>query len=302
VIEFPELQAALVDAAGRRYARRRAWRPAARLILIGAAIAAVIALFVVVGRPTDVEQTVAPPKPRVTLGERFEVFRRAQTPADRLPAGGDTLGGLKTRPERTRRVARQGAYEAFLVPTRDGQVCLADYMHGRSEGAVCASAGALADETNPLGQFGPDWVVYALPDGVHDVRVVLADGTLVHPRMQSNAFALRVVQAPYSVSWVGASGDLHGIVLGRIAVGAPVCDSLDPLPRDADAKAANAAVLAARVLHPGAPKADVVSVKDARAPGCGRPVLSVELGTGERLWVGSAHSRIVVWPSRTSAG
>jgi hypothetical protein len=302
VTEFPQLQAALVEAAGRRYGRGRAWRPVGRLVLIGAAVAAVIALFVVVARPAkDDEQSVAPPKPRVTLGDHFEVFRRPQTPADRLPSM-SAAGALEIQPGRSRLVAKQGDYEVFLVPERGGEVCMVDFTGGLSEGAICGPVSQLADETNPLGQFGPDWVAYALPDGVHDVRVVLADGTLVRPRLQDNAFVLRVVMAPYSVTWVGTGGDLHGIVLGRIAVGTPVCDSLDPLPRDAPAKATNAAVLASRVLRPGGSGVRVVSVEGARAPGCERAVLSVALSDGERVWVGSAHGRIVVWPQRTSAG
>jgi hypothetical protein len=295
VTDFPELQAALVEAAGRRRGRRWAWRPVGGLIVVGAAVAA-IALIAVLGRSPDVEQPAPPARPHPTLRQRFEVFRRPRTAADRLPSNPDRLGELKLRPQGSRRVAKQGGYEVFLVPTRDGQVCIADYTARLADGAICSSRRELDDETNPLGQFGPDWVVYAFQDGVHDVRVVLADGTVVRPRLRDNAILVRVAEGPYSVTWIGASGEPHGIVLDRVEVGTPDCASLDPLPPNAEALATNAAIVSAPVLHPGAPKVSVVSVKSARAPDCGRPVLSVELSTGERVWVGSAHARMAVWP------
>jgi hypothetical protein len=302
VTEFPELQTALVDAAGRRYARRRAWRPVGGLILVGAAVAAAVVLIAVIGRSPDIEQPAPPAKPRVTLRQHFEVFRRPRTPADKLPSDVDTLGLLKLRPGRSRLVAKQGRYEVYLVPTRGGEVCIADYTRGLPEGAICSSVADMADETNPLGQFGPDWLTYVLPNGVHDIRVVLADGTVVRPRLRDNAILVRVPEAPYSVTWVGAAGELHGIVLDRVAVGTPDCRSLNPLPPNATALASNAAIVAARVLHPGVSGVRVASVKDVRAPGCGRAVLLVQLSTGERVFVGSAHARMAVWPERTAAG
>src|SRR3954471_24578386 len=129
--EFPELQAALVDAAARRYGRRWAWRPVGRLILVGAAVAAVVALFAVVGRPRDIEQPVPPAKPRVTLRQHFEVFRRPPAAKDRLPSNA-ALGELKMQPGRSRLVAKQGAYKVFLVPARGGDVCMADFTHNLS--------------------------------------------------------------------------------------------------------------------------------------------------------------------------
>jgi hypothetical protein len=179
---------------------------------------------------------------------------------------------------------------------------MVDFARDLPDGAICSSVADLADETNPLGQYGPDWVTYVFPDGVHDVRVVLADGTLVRPRVRDNAVLVRVVQAPYSVTWVGGAGEFHGIVLNRVAVGTPVCESLNALPRNAEALASNAAIVAARVLHPGVSGVRVSSVAPGRAPECGRAVLRVELSTGERVFVGSAHARMVVWPERTAAG
>ena len=97
-----------------------------------------------------------------------------------------------------------------------------------------------------MGQFGPDYVEYVFPDGVHDVRLTRSDGTLVRPEVRDNAILVKVSEAPYSITWVAADGELHGNLLDRIELGRPDCAELQRLPAGLENQTRTTATLAVR--------------------------------------------------------
>jgi hypothetical protein len=308
--DFPELQAALVDAAGRRYGRRRRrlLRPVGGLVAASAAAAAAVAVIASLGGTPDVEEPAPPAKPVVRLEQRFEVFRRPPTAADRLPAA-EMLTQERVHAKRARLVAELGNRRVFMVPARRDWVCVIDVTGNFPEGSVCGPVAAAADERNPTGQFGPHYVQYVFPDGVHDVRLTLSDGRLVRPEVRTNAILVKVAQEPYSLTWVGASGDLYGTLLDRVDLGRPECAELQRLPANASVR--STAQLAARAFYPGSSDPRVVEVVPAgpNAGGCGAetegrvvaalltldPGGASASGSLERLLVGQANGRLVVW-------
>jgi hypothetical protein len=235
------------------------------------------------------------------------VFRRPRTAADRLPAA-EMLAPERVHPKRARLVAKLGDRRVFMVPAGRSSVCVIDFTGNFPEGSVCGPVAEAVDERNPIGQLGPNYVQYVFPDGVHDVRLTLGDGNPVRPKIRDNAILVKVSEAPYSLTWLDASGDLHGTLLDRTDLGRPVCGELQRLPSD---RVQNEARLAARVFFPQASHPQVVKVvpAGANAGGCGPRtegrVFLVELlldpsteGTSPsegQLLVGQANGSRVIW-------
>jgi hypothetical protein len=307
VTQFPELHDALVEAAGRYHApRRRTWRIVRLAVPAVAVAAAVLAILLALPRSPDTEQAAPPAKPVVRLEQRFEVFRRPRTAADRLP--GDTLAP-RLHPKQARLVAQLGIYKVFLVPAGSNSVCAVEFSGELEQGSECGPVASAVDNRTLMARFGPDYVWYAFPDGVHDVQLTRSDGTLVRPEVRDNGIIVKVSEAPYSVTWVAADGELHGNLLDRIEIGRPQCAELQRLPAGAEDRVNTTAALAARVFYPQISDAEAVSVRPADVAGCGERaagrVLLVELRldrepgvTGQsrgQVLIGQVNGRPAVW-------
>jgi hypothetical protein len=266
VTQFPELQDALVEAAGRYHTpRRRTWR-AVRLAVpaVAVALAAALAILVALPRSSPDTEKPAPGATRADAFERqFSVFRRLRTAADAIPASFH-ISAIPLQRDRGRLLGRDGDLRLFLVPTTRGGVCPLAFVGGRFHAGTCVS---LAEATDaPMGDYGRGGTVaWVLGDELADMRLSLVDGSVLHTRISGNAVILRPGAPALSISWADASGQRHGMLVEQ-----RICPPLDPLPADAQQRASVVAQAAARDLF-GATDPQVVRVGAAprNAGDCG---------------------------------
>jgi hypothetical protein len=162
VTEFPELQQALVHAAGRR---RRATR-LARPLVVAVACAAIVAAALVIARQPSDERTATPPVPPTAS---YAVFQRAATNADEPPSAVTSMPGLRI--DEARLAQRIGPWRLYLVAgTLDQRevLCAFVVIHERSRYG-CDPAGTVHGYGFPPGDGDPGVIAATLPDGIDQV-------------------------------------------------------------------------------------------------------------------------------------
>jgi hypothetical protein len=219
VTEFPELQQALVHAAGRRYGRApRAWR-VARPVLVAAVCVAAVVGALALNRDHEQERSAAPTV--ATTGELtrdYSVFRRPATNVDHLPTGMGSFGSIRLDEHRVRRVVKDGKFSVYLAGgTMTGREALCALL-GDQTGAFRYGCNWLGIETDgglrPFvfkpgdGQAGV--IVAVAQDGVDELLVTSADHSTVHVPVRDNvAFFVPGKTWPESVAWDGTDGRRH---------------------------------------------------------------------------------------------
>jgi hypothetical protein len=205
VTDLPQLREQLEAAAARR-------RPVRVPV-----VAAVVLLVLGVGGLTvrfggGHEVAVAPPhgRPR-TAEEAFAVLRRPARRSDALRArlprpGPERTGSVR----RSRRLGRIGAERFYLVETSRDVLCLVA-RSARGLGSVgCGPSRTYLDGRRPQGSFsdeaGPSDFAMVFADGVADVRLTLADGTRLRPRLRNNAILARVPSRVTTMTWRAPDG------------------------------------------------------------------------------------------------
>jgi hypothetical protein len=228
VIDFPELQQALVDAAGRRYApRRRAWR----IVRVAVPAAAVLALIVVLtgDRPSDERPATPSPTPVATLeptdalSRNYEVFRRPPTSADVLP--GEPFVPLDARttrvdPDRVRLLFERGDNRIYAVAaTRTDRpgVCVLQFVgDARGEGACTDVNDPVLGGTVtwlPLLIDGSPAIAALAGDDISEFEVEFADGTSERPTLSDGAVLVPGEPWPTGLAWRTSAGGSAGVAL-----------------------------------------------------------------------------------------
>jgi hypothetical protein len=197
VTEFPELQRALVHAAGRRRAPRLA-----RPLIVAVACAAVAAAVLTIARPPSDERAAAPPA-RAT--DEYAVFQRAATRADRPPSAVTGMPGLRV--DEARLVKRSGPWRIYLVAgTLDQRAVLCAFavVHDRSRYG-CDPAGTVHGYGFPPSDGDPGVLVATVPDGIDEVEIGFPSGTVVDA-VEENAAFVQLTHWPAgrgTISWDG---------------------------------------------------------------------------------------------------
>jgi hypothetical protein len=317
VIQFPELQDALVDAAHRRRAPRRARRLVRAAVPVAAAAAALAAVFWAAGAPDD-EQPVQPAATPNALESTLAVFRRPATSADALPRGVvSTSQSPRLDPERVRLVFERGERRGYVVAaTIDGRpnTCLYVFRGEQEEGASCGDVTPRGPGSVMYSVSAPPLAVAAVAaDGVDELELRFPDGSRERHRFADNGLYVPLDEAPVAASWIDPDGRTQQNefpVIEADPPGASTCAALDPLPPDAEARAREAALAAAPRLYPGTrdPRVEDVRSAPADAGGCGEQtrdralVVALRLDPGiesaslsqGRLLVGQVGGRMVV--------
>jgi hypothetical protein len=289
VSEIFELEQALVDAARRhhrrgpagaaRRARRRLARPL-RIGLVPIALVVLVLLVIAIARtaaPPGEERPVATPTASPVPGiedvrRTFGVFRRPRRATDALPAG-VFRGRRQALTEESRLVAREGRLRLWIYPAlaTNGAVGLCDVVRlGKTGGGSCTALESAASESRPMSMWSPPrrgrpgYVSAIFPDGIDEVRVTMRGGTVVTRTVRSHAVLLPLTQMVTSMSWTGPTGVLHTQQYSdpdpNETPDARGCPDLEPLPVNADAQAAQAALAAVPRLYPGRTAPRVLSV------------------------------------------
>jgi hypothetical protein len=160
------------------------------------------------------------------------------------------------------------------------------------------------------------------PDGVKEVRLTMRDGTVLRRPVRENAVLVSLPATLTSMGWSGSSGGPHVRSFAdpdsHEQPAARGCPTLEPLPADADQRAAEAGLAARPRLYPGTTRAEVTRVRPlqdgdrepAVATTCGRRTaertLVVELELHSRasdrsarsngtVLVGQSKGRMIVW-------
>ncbi len=201
MIEFPELQQALVEAAGQR---RRRPPQLVRPVLIAAAACAivVVAMLVITRQPND-ERTAAPaPDPL----EAYAVFQRAEIRADEPPSAVTGMPGLHV--EQARVVAISDPWRVYLVAgTLDGRrtLCAFAVIDQRARFG-CDPAGSVHGYGFPPSDGEPGGIVATVPDGVHEVEIAFRGQAPVYAPVRDNAVLApldRWPASPATITWDG---------------------------------------------------------------------------------------------------
>ncbi len=202
--EFPELQQALVHAAGRR--RRRAPRLARPLIVAVACAAIVAAALTITRQPSD-ERTAAPAANAI---DHYAVFQRPATAADEPPSAVTGMPGLDV--EQARFVEHSGPWRVYLVAgTLDQRDVLCAFaVIGERARFGCDPAGAVHAYGFPPGDGEPGGVVATVPDGVSQLEIGF-DGESFGTSVSDNAALVRIdpwPAGPGTITWDGGEARL----------------------------------------------------------------------------------------------
>lgn len=144
----------------------------------------------------------------------FGFLRKAQTPADRLPArvAADTRLPYGANVELSRRVAWGNGTQVFAVPGRGFMCTVVPSEHGSTGG--CQTTAGLVEGT----RSGPSLIhsatidkVYAVvPDGVAEVELGLESGKALQVQVQNGGYYTEVptVDPPRTVTYEGLNGTI----------------------------------------------------------------------------------------------
>jgi hypothetical protein len=203
--EFPDLQQALVMAAGRR--GRRAPRVVRPLLIVAACAAAVVTILALTRSPQD-ERTAAPP-PRTT--DAYAVFQRPATDADEPSSAVTGMPGLRV--DETRLVHRGGPWRLYLVAgTLDQRevLCAFAVVHDRALYS-CDAPGAVHGSGFPPGDGDPGAVVVTVPDGIDEIEIGFRGRSPLHAPVRDNAVFAPLnpwPAGPGTITWAGGEAPL----------------------------------------------------------------------------------------------
>lgn len=197
--EFPELQQALVTAAGRR---RRAPRLARPLVVAVACAAIGVAVIAIAEQPND-ERVAAPP---IDPLDHYAVFQRPEIRADEPPSAVSGTPGLTI--EQSRIVAISDPWRVYLVAgTLDSRrtLCVFAVIGDRARFG-CDPAGSVHGYGFPPSEGEPGGVVAAVPDGIRETEITWRDQAPVHAPVRDNAVLAPVDRwpgGPGTITWAG---------------------------------------------------------------------------------------------------
>lgn len=231
---LPDLEHALVAAAGRRR------RPPVRALAVATAIAvaASIAIALASGRLIDApkpkastagaERPVVPPTPegrRARLARTYSVFSRPRSRADRIPDS--TAGPRRSRLSRdvtvdlsqSRRLAVLDGVRAYAAPGVVGgrlAICEFTVLRSAAGGGGCSNFNPAAAARRPLSSrttVRPGSVYFALlPDSVDSVTLVLRQGgQRITTPVKDNAVLFRPPSGARSLEWRLSDGSLKTV-------------------------------------------------------------------------------------------
>jgi hypothetical protein len=182
VIEFPELQQALVEAAGNR--RRRAPQLVRPVLIAAAACAIAIAAVLLIRAPADEEHVAAPAADPFT---RYDVFRHPVRAADAPPSSVDGMPGL--RADEVRLVEHNGPWRVYLVAgALDGRqsLCAFAVISERARFG-CDAPGTVHAFAFPEADGDPGAVIVTVPDGIDEVEIGFPGRSALHAPVRDNA-------------------------------------------------------------------------------------------------------------------
>ncbi|HWK29902.1 MAG TPA: hypothetical protein VNS09_25260 [Solirubrobacter sp.] len=278
--EIPALRDALVRAGARRRRRRRTVGAAVPVLAVAAAVLALVSLPGRAPERERVAQTPVAPLPDDALARAYAVFRRPQTTADVLPKR--ALAGAVVDAARSRLVATAGDTRLFAVPADlrgTPNLCVVE-VTPRHSAAACNRLPEAAGEAQPPGLSGSGGYAFLFPDGTHDVRITLADGTRLAPTVHDGAVLETAGASDFAIaSWTGASGTRHisANEFARYERPPEACPALEPLPADAQAQAERVALLDVDRFYPGVEAARVTGVRVPDGTPCGSGERSLEV-------------------------
>jgi hypothetical protein len=224
---YPELEAALVDAARRRHSpRRRVLRLGRLAAPAGAVAAAAAVVWVLASGPPDSEQAVPPVAtlaPTDQLSRTYEPFRMPATGSDRLPVSDAEIerlalvGGAKLDPERVRLLASNGDRRVYAVAASRPEpgVCLLSFSDTFQEAAACTDIDEPSGRSSmlflPIGDaYGPAGAIAAIAaDGVDQLELRFRDGSSERRAFVDNALYVLLDRPPERLSWVDPNGRSH---------------------------------------------------------------------------------------------
>lgn len=206
MIEFPELQQALVEAAGHR--RRRAPQLVRPVLIAAAACAVAVAAVLVITRPPNDERTAAPaPDPLAA----YAVFKHTATAADDLPSQVAGMPGLSV--DQARLAERSGPWRVYLVSgTLDGRPSLCAFaVIGDRARFGCDAAGTVRAYGFPEADGEPGGVIATVPDGIEKVEFGFPGETFTAP-VEHNLALVRLSPWPQgagTIGWTDSAGAHH---------------------------------------------------------------------------------------------
>jgi hypothetical protein len=223
VIDFPELQDALVDAARRRHAPRRRARRVLSIGLPVAATAAAVAAVILVlsGNPPSDEQPVTPVAtlaPTDALSRMYEVFRRPPTTADALPPG---PRDAKRDPDRARLLFERGNTRVYAVAAANGErpaVCVLWFAGEIRQDGTCSDIienPALGGRVTflPVLVEGRSAIAALASDDISELELEFGDGSKQTHRFADSALLAPAEPWPTDLSYRKDAGGLVGIEL-----------------------------------------------------------------------------------------
>lgn len=204
MIEFPELQQALVHAASRRRRAPRFTRP---LVVAVACAAIAAAVLTITHQPNDERAASPAPDPL----SAYAVFKHAATAADGLPSSVDGMPGLGV--EQARLAERSGPWRVYLVAgTLDGRPSLCAFaVIGDRARYGCDPAGTVHAYPFPEADGEPGGVIATVPDGVEKVEFGFPGETFTTP-VENNLALARLSPWPQgagTIGWTDSAGVHH---------------------------------------------------------------------------------------------
>ena len=161
------------------------------------------------------------------LAANVSLMRRAQTPADVVPAAVPVAFSAASGANLAlaRRVADGQGAEAWVIPGRGSTCILAQVQQYRLGGAVCVStAAAEVGELNVQSASaqlpGAELVAGVTPDGVDSVAMRRSDGTTVDVPVRENVYIALVHGAVGAISASGSSGSLSIPAMSAVSASA----------------------------------------------------------------------------------
>ena len=205
MIEFPELQQALVEAATHR--RRRAPQFVRPVLIAATACAIAAAVLAITRQPNDERSANPAPDPLAA----YAVFKHAATPKDGLPASVAGMPGLIV--EQARLAERSGPWRVYLVSgTLESRPSLCAFaVIGDRARYGCDPAGTVHAYPFPEADGEPGGVVATVPDGVEKVEFGFPGETFTTP-VENNLALVRLSPWPQgagTIGWTDSAGVHH---------------------------------------------------------------------------------------------
>jgi hypothetical protein len=206
VTEFPELQQALVHAAGRR---RRAPRLARPLIVAVACAAIAAAALTITRAPKDDERAAAPPADPLAA---YTIFQQPATDADEPPSAVTSMPGLRI--DQARLAESNGPWRLYLVAgALDGRETLCAFaVVGERARFGCDPAGAVHGYAFAWKDGDPGGVVAVVPDGIDLVAIGFPGRSALQAPVRHNTVLAWLKPWPEgagTIAWTDAAGTRH---------------------------------------------------------------------------------------------